>query len=177
MIIEKVTALILTVVMALHSASMKQVVLQRAAEVRAQQEAEQAALWEEQYRADAQTLAKLVWGEARGVGSTTEQAAVIWCVLNRLDHGGFGNSIYAVVTAKSQFTGYRSGNPVTTEFYELALDVLFRWEREKQGYENVGRVLPKEYLFFAGSGGRNWFRPAYKSSVRWDWSLESPYAD
>ena len=32
-------------------------------------------------------LAKMVWGEARGC-STTEQAATIWCVLNRYDSGG-----------------------------------------------------------------------------------------
>ena len=31
-------------------------------------------------------LAKMVWGEARGC-STTEQAATIWCVLNRYDSG------------------------------------------------------------------------------------------
>lgn len=33
-------------------------------------------------------LAKLIWGEARGVESTTEKAAVAWCVLNRVDSKG-----------------------------------------------------------------------------------------
>ena len=36
--------------------------------------------------ADKIALAKMVWGEARGC-STTEQAATIWCVLNRYDSG------------------------------------------------------------------------------------------
>lgn len=35
-------------------------------------------------KADLEALARMVWGEARGC-STTEQAAVVWCVLNRFD--------------------------------------------------------------------------------------------
>lgn len=121
-------------------------------------------------------LAKLVWGEARGVKSKDERAAVIWCVLNRVDAGKFGDSIIDVATAKYQFTGYRKSNPVTEECYELALDVVTRWELEKRGVKNVGRTLPKEYLFFVGYDGRNWFRKTYKDpDPRWDWSLPSPY--
>lgn len=32
-------------------------------------------------------LAKMLWGEARGVGSDTEKAACVWCALNRVNHG------------------------------------------------------------------------------------------
>ena len=32
-------------------------------------------------------LAQMLWGEARGVKSITEQAACVWCVLNRVDEG------------------------------------------------------------------------------------------
>lgn len=39
----------------------------------------------------------------------------------------------------------------------LVLDVLGRWEEEKQGQENVGRTLPAEYLFFWGDGWHNHF--------------------
>lgn len=126
-------------------------------------------------KADIELCARLVWGEARGVKSQAEQAAVIWCALNRLDHGGYGDTLRKVVTARGQFTGYRRSNPVTEEFYELALDVLLRHEREKLGEADVGRTLPKEYKFFAGYGGRNWFRQEYRSSGRWSWELESPY--
>ena len=37
--------------------------------------------------------AKVVWAEARGVQSKAEQAAVIWCILNRYDAGIYGSSI------------------------------------------------------------------------------------
>ena len=126
---------------------------------------------------EARLLAKLVWGEARGVKSKAERAAVIWCALNRVDSTGYacGKSVKHVVTYPSQFTGYRKGNPVTKECYDLAVDVLARWKLEKLTEGYVGRVLPEDYLWFRGHGGRNHFRNAYVTSHRWDWSLEGPY--
>ena len=133
----------------------------------------------EEYKEAAKYIAKCVWGEARGC-SVTEQAAVIWCILNRVDTKDThtGQVIIEIITAKHQFTGYRAKNPVTDEHYELALDVIGRWLQEKQGYTEVGRVLPKEYRWFAGwDDGRNHFRNAWRDGEYWDWSLESPYED
>lgn len=122
---------------------------------------------------DVEMAAKLVWGEARGIKSDAEKAAVIWCVINRVN-AGYGD-FQSVITAPYQFTGYRRSNPVTDELYSLSLDVLQRWEMEKRGFEDVGRTLPENYLFFNGSGGRNWFRPTYRGGPYWDWSLPDPY--
>ena len=127
------------------------------------------------YDEEAQYIAKVVWAEARGC-SRTEQAAVIWCILNRVDSDirDMPDDIISVVTAPNQFA-YRDSSPITDELYELAKDVISRWEREKNGETNVGRVLPKEYLWFHGDGTNNHFRDAFKGGNRWDWSLESPY--
>ena len=118
-------------------------------------------------------LAKMLWGEARGVQSETEQAACVWCVLNRVDQG-YG-SILAVVTAPSQFVGYRESNPIDEELWLLCEDVLTRWQREKNGEIEVDRVLPPDYLWFSGDGYRNYFRNAYRGGNTWDWEFESPY--
>ena len=128
------------------------------------------------YKDAAKYLAKTVYGEARGC-STTEQAAVIWCILNRVDNnGGYSpKSIINVVTAKKQFHGYIPSNPVTDEHYNLAIDVLSRWLREKNGETDVGRVLPAEFIYFSGDGKRNHYRTDWKGGTNWDWSLESPY--
>lgn len=128
------------------------------------------------YAKEAEYLAKTVWGEARGC-STTEQAAVIWCILNRVDDESFPNDIIEVITAKNQFHGYQPNFPVTDELYELAIDILGRWELEKAGHENVGRVLPNNYYWFHGDGKHNHFRIEYKGKNYWDWRLESPYED
>ena len=119
-------------------------------------------------------ITKTVWGEARGL-SKTHQAGVVWAILNRCDDGRFGKGVISVVTAPSQFAGYRSGNPVDPEIRELVVDVLDRYSKEKAGIENVGRVLPKEYLYFRGNGKVNLFSKKWNSTNVWDWSLKSPY--
>lgn len=119
-------------------------------------------------------IAKTVWGEARGL-SKTHQAGVVWTILNRFDDGRFGKGIIGVVTAPSQFAGYRSGNPVDQEIRNLVVDVLDRYSQEKAGVENVGRVLPKGYLYLRGNGKVNLFSKKWNSNDVWNWSLESPY--
>lgn len=126
---------------------------------------------------DVVMLARLIWGEARGVSSDEQKAAVVWCVLNRVDSGKYPDTIAGVVTQKSQFCGYSESFPATDEFMEIAEDVLVRWYQEKAGIEDVGRVLPSEYLFFTGDGVRNYFSVEWRSSEYYDWSLPSPYAD
>lgn len=128
-------------------------------------------------REDVEMLAKLIWGEARGVRSKEQKAAVVWCVLNRVDSPLYPDSIEAVVTQKYQFSGYNESYPLTDEFMEIAEDVLVRWYQEKAGAIDVGRVLPKEYLYFVGDGVLNYFSKEWKSQDHYDWSLPSPYED
>lgn len=133
---------------------------------------------------DAAVLAKMLWGEARGVGvlevggtyvsGECQQAAVIWTALNRYD-AGYGSSITAVVTAPKQFRGYRESNPVDDELLGLVIDVLDRWNREKHGETHVGRVIPSDYMWFGGDGDYNYFRNEYYGKTNWDWSLEDIY--
>ncbi len=127
--------------------------------------------------ADVEMLAKMIWGEARGVESITEKAAVAWCILNRVDAKGYacGGDIEYVLTFPGQFVGYDEDNPATTECKKIAADVLARWAAEKAGIEDVGRVLPKEYTYFTGDGERNYFTDEWKGGDTWDWSLPSPY--
>ena len=122
---------------------------------------------------EAIALAKMVWGEARGVPSDMEKAACVWCVLNRCD--AYGQSILAVVTAPYQFVGYREENPVDDELLALCEDVLARYFAEKQGETDVGRVLPPDYLWFTGDGRRNHFRNEFQGGTTYDWSLRNPY--
>ena len=141
--------------------------------------------------ADVEMLARLIYTEARGVKSKTELAAVVWVVLNRLDNPNrLQKTIAEVVCAPYQFD-YRPWAPVLPEFAVLAEDVLERWQAEKRATagspaspggasrsaEDVGRVLPPEYQYFEGWGGRNWFSAKWKSGEYWDWGLASPYED
>lgn len=125
----------------------------------------------------ATALAKTVWGEDRG-GSVTEQAAVAWCVLNRVDSPEFPDDVLSVVSQKDQFDGYSPDYPVEEDILTLCEDVLARWELEKLGVGSVGRVLPADYLFFEGDGKHNYFRREYiGDGTTWGWSLASPYGE
>ncbi len=124
--------------------------------------------------ADVELVAKILYEECRGVPSDTQKACVVWVICNRVDVG-MGSSIQSVAKAKNQFD-YNPYAPVKQGLYNLALDVLSRWEREKKGETNVGRVLPKEYLYFHGDGVRNYFRNSYNAPYSiWDYSLSTPY--
>lgn len=129
--------------------------------------------------ADLELLAQTIWAEAHVCRTTEERAAVVWCVLNRLDAGRYGDSIREVVTAPHQFA-WTEDRPVIPEYIELAEDVLERWAAEKAGQENVGRVLPAEYLFFEGDGWENHFTttfPVGEAAGEWAWTLPDPYRE
>ncbi len=118
---------------------------------------------------DTEMLARLIYGEARGC-CETEQAAVAWCVLNRVDHPSFPGTVAEVIRQEGQFAGYDPTAPVLLEHYLIAEDVLERYYTDCEG-----RVLPEEYLFFSGDGTRNTFRTAYIGGTTWDCSSPSPY--
>lgn len=126
--------------------------------------------------ADVEACAKMLYRECRGVESTTEQAATLWCVLNRVDSDAYPDTLIDVLRQPAQFA-YDYDTPVCDELRELAEDVLTRHHREQLGEENVGRVLPREYLYFVGDGQRNHFMREWKSGEYWTWELESPYED
>ena len=126
----------------------------------------------------AEYIAKTIYGEAL-VCSTTEQAAVAWCILNRVDSDDsyYPDDIIAVITQLGQFHGYDAEHPVLPELQELALDVIDRWQREKDGEADTGRVLPQDYLFFSGDGRHNYFRTDWRGGTSWNWSLPNPYEE
>lgn len=121
-----------------------------------------------------ETLAKIVYQEARGIPQKSHQAAVIWCILNRVDDGYWGDNIVDVATYPNAFA-WVPDTPVKEELVDLVVDVVTRWNHEKEGLSDVGRTLPKEYLYFTGDGSYNHFTKEWKSTDYWDWSLPDPY--
>jgi len=136
--------------------------------------------------ADAIALAKMTWGEAgavkdqtlpngRVISSTAQKAAVMWTALNPYD-AGIADSLLGVITKPNSFYGYDPAHPVQEDLLALAYDVLDRWEREKLGETDVGRVLPADYIYFTGDGKYNYFRNEFKTDVFYDWQLEDIYS-
>lgn len=121
-----------------------------------------------------ETLAKIVYREARGIKKDSHKAAVVWCILNRVDDGYWGDDIITVATYPNAFA-WVPDTPVDEELVDLVVDVVTRWNHEKEGLSDVGRTLPKEYLYFTGDGSYNRFTKEWGSTDYWDWSLPDPY--
>lgn len=122
-------------------------------------------------------LAKMLFGEDRA-NPTYMRAAVIWCVYNRMDAGH--ESISSIVNHEI-FPGYFPSNPVEQWAIDIVRDVTIRYVLEQNGFTDVGRVLPKEYLWYEQLEGYGYhtFKTTLSindpACVRWDWSLPSPY--
>lgn len=125
---------------------------------------------------EAVMMAKVLYLECRGIPSDTEKACVAWTVCNRVDLDEFkGSTVSEIITAPGQFA-YGYNTPVTDELYAISLDVLQRWNAERNGEVYVGRVLPKDYTYYTGDGAHNYFRNGYEGGYDvWDYSLPSPY--
>lgn len=135
-------------------------------------------LRETEHNEDAILLAQVVYGEAGGIKSITEQACVMWTILNRIDMGGYGDTVKEVACYGAYYyqPWFYTVDGYGRDLVWLAEDVLARWKLEKLGGTNVGRVLPPEYLWFGGDGEHNWFRSSYEfSNGFWNYSLPSPY--
>ena len=128
---------------------------------------------------DVELISKTVYGEALVTNSDTHMSMVVWCILNRVDSKeyGCGESIEHVVTFPYQFIGYKDSNPVDEHIEWLVRDVLNRWIQEKQGKADVGRTLPKSYLWFTGDGEYNKFRNKfeYEKADFWMEPTSTPY--
>lgn len=154
------------------------------AEARAGEPAPEEILWEHHEElepvwtpdpAEVEAIARTLYAECRGVTSTAEQAAVAWCILNRVDDPRYPDTVLGVLEQPYQFA-YSADAPVWQSLKELAFDVLTRYHREHTGEVNVGRTIPAEYLYFEGDGERNWFSIEWQSDAYWDWSMPDPYA-
>lgn len=130
---------------------------------------------------DIEALAKMLYGEARSVESTTEQAACVWVVLNRVDDDRWPDDVVDVLSQPLQFGGYRVYFPVEEWAYDLAADVYDRWTDGRETGQDPGRVIPADYYYWRGEKGckHNWFRKTFDDYSGETYTFEevSPYED
>ena len=134
---------------------------------------------------DQMALAQTAMGEYF-LCDTPEQkmqcAAVMWCCCWRSLQGtqaGFADTIVGVCRQPYQFHGYMYDKIPPQELMDMAEDVLIRFYRYLDGesLEDVGCVLPPDYLWFIGNGSVNIFRNSYQGGTVWDWHLDNPYKE
>lgn len=109
---------------------------------------------------DVTALAQTLWGECRGC-SELQKRAVCWCVFNRVDDSRFPDTVYGVVSQKSQFFGYKTTFPVDDALYELAYECMVDW------HNGQNRVFDERFVFFTGNGRINIFTTEWGGGDVW----------
>ena len=126
---------------------------------------------------EALILARMIYSYAHGESSMTRQAAMGWAFLNYA-----GSSSLASKTGA--FSDYNANSPTVDDLGRdlqlLARDILFRYQAERSGITEVGRVLPKEYTWIWVEGnGTVYFRTSqYGANYQFATSgqYRSPYS-
>ena len=98
----------------------------------------------EQIEREAEYIAKVIYGTARN-HADSDKKAVVWCILNRVEHYSHPNTVAEVCEQPKQWMGYDSSNPVLTENYDLALAELKIW------YSGGHRPMSNEYIYLSWS--------------------------
>lgn len=98
--------------------------------------------WSEREQ-DLNAIAKVLYGYRNS--SDRDLEGIVWVILNRMDNQSEFRSlgtIQEVVSQPSQWMGYSSDNPVLENLWEIADDVLYKYETDGK------RLFGQEYLYF-----------------------------
>ena len=128
-----------------YEAQIAEETAEREAAERAAAEAAQraAAVQIDQERAEAEMLARLLYGVKNN--STDDLYTMAWCVLNRVDNPAFPSTVEAVINQPLQWMGYSADNPVLENLYRIADDVLTVWR------SGGHRPVSNEYVYMSWS--------------------------
>lgn len=97
-----------------------------------------------QIELEAEYIAKVIYGTARN-HSDADKRAVVWCILNRVEHYAHPDTIAGVCEQPKQWIGYSNENPVLAYDYDLVLTELKSW------YNKDPRPISNEYVYMTWS--------------------------
>lgn len=97
-----------------------------------------------QIELEAEYIAKVIYGTAKN-HSDSDKRAVVWCVLNRVEHYSHPDTVAEVCEQPKQWMGYSSDNPVLDDIYELALNELKIWHHDGH------RPMSSDYIYMSWS--------------------------
>lgn len=93
---------------------------------------------------EAEYIAKVIYGTARN-HADSDKKAVVWCILNRVEHYAYPDTVAEVCEQPKQWMGYSSENPVLSDLYDLALAELKIW------HNGGHRPMSNDYIYLSWS--------------------------
>jgi hypothetical protein len=110
-----------------------------------------------QIELEAEYIAKVIYGTARN-HAESDKKAVIWCILNRVEHYTHPNTVVEVCEQPKQWMGYSNENPILTELYDLALAELKTW------YSGGHRPMSSDYVYLTWSSKEILLRDTFEEN-------------
>ena len=110
-----------------------------------------------QIEREAEYVAKVLYGIAAN-HADSDKRAVVWCIINRVEHYSHPDTVAEVCEQPKQWMGYSSDNPVLTELYDLALAELKIW------YSGGHRPMNNSYIFLTWSSSEILLRDTFEEN-------------
>lgn len=110
-----------------------------------------------QVEQEAEYISKVIYGTARN-HAASDKKAVVWCILNRVEHYGHPDTVKEVCEQPKQWMGYSSDNPVLDDIYELVLAELKIWHNDGH------RPMSNEYIYLSWSSKEILLRDSFEEN-------------
>lgn len=110
-----------------------------------------------QIELEAEYIAKVIYGTAIN-HTDADKKAIVWCILNRVEHYAHPDTVQGVCEQPKQWMGYSDKNPVLTDIYDLALAELKIW------YSGGHRPMGKEYIYLSWSSSEILLRDTFEEN-------------
>lgn len=110
-----------------------------------------------QIEREAEFIAKVIYGTARN-HADSDRKAVVWCILNRVEHHSHPDTVETVCEQPKQWMGYSVDNPVLDDFYNLALNELKTW------YSGGHRPMSNDYIYLSWSSKEILLRDTFEEN-------------
>ena len=112
---------------------------------------------EDTYNAEAEYIAKLLYGQAR-YNSPEVQKAIAWLIINRVESPYYPNSVQEVVEQPSQWMGYNDNNIIEDRLYEVALTAVNDW------HNGAHRPFSADFLYMVWTSDEITLRTTFEET-------------
>lgn len=110
-------------------------------------------------RAEAEEIAKVLYGTARYHDKYNQQL-VVWCIINRMEHDNYPDTIKEVCQQDQQWMGYSEDNPVLQDLWHVADTELTRY------YDGDYRPMSPEFIFMSWTEDEIVLRDRFEENSR-----------
>ena len=112
-----------------------------------------------QIEKEAEYIAKVIYGMDRN-HADSDRRAIVWCVLNRVEHYAHPDTVEAVCEQPKQWMGYSPDNPVLIDLYDIALEELKIW------YSGGHRPMSNKYIYLTWSSNEILLRDTFEENKK-----------